>query len=168
MQVNAEGKVTGVELVYVPIPSANYQLVRVELIDEIAAMGNTVASYDVWTADGIQAGEKVWLAWVFPDLSNLGLPGNPDRKHMITNGYNPPVIGPLAMFPGDKDGNPIGDVIGGLGLPGNRHVGFQMTWRERTVVVGPEPDPDVDPAPAGTALASIAADIKRLVNHLGA
>ncbi len=145
-RVDAGGKVTGVELVYVPNPSTPYELVRAELIDEAAAGGNTVASCTVLDKDGIQTGEKVWLAWVFPGMGDGKLlPGNPDGRHMITNGYNAREShGPLGLYVGDAAGNVISDVIGGLGLPDNRHVCYRFTWKARDGA-----GPGTDPEPGG-------------------
>lgn len=139
------GQVTGVELVFRPMPSTQYELLRAELIDEAAAAGNTVANCVVLDKNGVQTGERVWLAWPWPELgAGRMLPGNPNNQHMITNGYTPPNLGPLALYVGDSEGEPISDVIGGVGLPWNRHVCFRMTWRERGTVE-PEPDPETDP-----------------------
>lgn len=160
------GKVIGVELVYVPIPTARYALLRVELIDEIAAQGNTVATCVVLDSNGVQTGETVFLAWPFPNLANTARPGNPDGKHMITNGYTPPALGPLALFVGDQFGKPVSDVIGGLGLPLNHHVCFRATWQERSAVVEPEPDPE--PEPNADSFERMAVALERLVAHLGA
>jgi hypothetical protein len=159
---DSAGRVISVELVHVPIPTARYALLRVELIEEEAAQGNTVASCVVLDANGVQTAESVYLAWPFPDLSNRALPGNPNNQHMIMNGYAPPSIGPLALYVGDRAGAPISDVIGGLGLPGNRHVCYRATWQERTAEPEPEPHPSSD------SFGRIAAALERLAAHLGA
>ncbi|MCB0243722.1 MAG: hypothetical protein KDI12_09950, partial [Anaerolineae bacterium] len=39
---------------------------------------------------------------------------------------------PLAVYIGDGQGNVISDVIGGLGLPGGRHVCYDLVFRDRT------------------------------------
>src|SRR5574343_1056612 len=145
--VNASGQVDGVELVYEAIPEAQYELVYVHLIDEAAAQGNTVATCTVLNKDGIDVAEPVYLAWPWPDLNNHALPGNPDGKHMITNGYTPPVIGPLALYVGDAQGVVRSDVIGGLGLPWNRHISFACVWKERSAEPEPPPDPKPEPEP---------------------
>jgi hypothetical protein len=51
----------------------------------------------------------------------------------------------LALYVGDANGNPISDIIGGLGLPDNRHVCFMLTWKERSsaVVTGPLPEDEI-------------------------
>jgi hypothetical protein len=167
-RVDAAGKVIGVELEYVPVPSARYELIQVVLIDETEAAGQTVANFTVLDKNGVQAYERVWLAWPWPTMTDRSLPGNPNSQHMITNGYNPPDRGPLAMYVGDTGGNTISDMVGGLGLPFNRHVCYYMTWRERGSV---EPDPEPEPEPNGdygAVLERIASALERLTTHLGA
>ncbi len=172
--VDGAGKVTGVELRVVAQPGAKFELVRVELIDEAAAQGNTVATCVVLDANGVQTADTVYLAWPFPALGNVLRPGNPNGQHMITNGYNPPDIGPLALYVGDGAGKPISDIIGGLGLPWKRHVCFRATWRERSSGNGGG-DTGGSEGENGAALVRIAASaeraaaaLERLAAHLGA
>ena len=150
--VNAEGKVTGVYLEVQPVPGARYALLRAELIDEVAAQGNIVATCAVLDANGIQTAENVYLAWPYPNMTDKALPGNPSNQHMITNGYTPPEVGPLALYVGDANGAPISDIIGGLGLPYNRHVCFRATWRERGAQ---QPPTDPTPGEVGGAVADL-------------
>lgn len=143
--LDANGQVDGVKLVYVPDPTTRYELIRAELIDEAAAGGSQVATCVVLDEDGIQTAERVWLAWEFPDLkAGWGLPGNPNGQHIISNGYPAASgkVGPLALYVGDGSHNPTGDIIGGVGLPDNRHVSYRMTWRERTTAPIPTPGTD--------------------------
>jgi hypothetical protein len=110
-------------------------------------------------------------------FENTGLPGNAHvpYQHVITNKYDPQTRqGPLAIFIGDKEGNVISDVIGGLGLPGARHVGYQLVFRERgeqTHNPGDEPGAeDNAPPPAGSLAAQlkrIEAKVDRLAKHFG-
>ena len=86
-RVDDAGKVVGVELVHVRNPATPYELARVELLDEYTAGGGTVVKFQV-LADGVATGERVYLAWPFPDSSNRLLPGNPNGEHMIANGYD--------------------------------------------------------------------------------
>ena len=165
---DAQGRVTGVYLEYVPVPSARYELVRAELIDEAAARGNTVAIFTVLDAMGLPTAEKVYLAWPWPALDEGRLlPGNQDGQHMIINGYSPPELGPLAMYVGDSAGEVISDMIGGLGLPDNHHVSFRLTWKERGAV-DPETPGDGGSAAGVAALERIASALERLAAHLGA
>ena len=165
--IDNAGLVTGVELDYRELPGGQFRLVKVELIDERAAQGNTVANCIVLDKDGNQAAAPVYLAWPWPNRTDWALPGNPHGQHMITNGYAPPDSGPLMVYVGDAAGNPIGDVIGGLGLPHNRHVSYMTVWRERAAE--PDPDPEPEPAPAlDVAVARIANALERLASHLGA
>jgi hypothetical protein len=139
------GLVTGVLLAHIPVPSARFELVRVDLIDEASAAGQHIASIHVLDALNLPTPARVYLAWpwhnwTFPArFEEMGLPGNPNipYQHMITNGYNPPQVGPTAIFVGDASGNVISDVCGGFGLPFNRHVCYSLIFRERAAVEPP-------------------------------
>lgn len=175
LKVSTSGLIEGVELVYRPLPSSKYELRRVELIDEQGAQGETVAACVVLDRDGIETGEKVWMAWAWPELDGGRLlPGNVEGRHMITNGYDPTKgVGPLALYVGDAQGEPIGDVIGGLGLPWNRHVSFRAVWVERGATGAPESDAGEGEVGAGAgaavaALERVAGALERLAEHLGA
>ena len=50
--VDQAGKVVGIQLVHVPIPSAPYALVAAEMLDEYQAQGNTVVRSSRWTPKG--------------------------------------------------------------------------------------------------------------------
>ena len=175
---DAGGKVTGVALQVDVRPATRYALVRVELIDEVAAQGNTVATCVVLDRGGLMIGQPVSLAWPWPGLTDYALPGNPNNQHMITNGYAPPAVGPLALGIREQ-GVIISDVVGGLGLPFNRHVSYRATWRERDPDA-PEPGGDDgddgafdDPlcellAQGLAAQLRIADALERLAGHLGA
>ena len=130
--VRSDGKVDGVELFVRAHPAMRFELVWVELIDEVRAQGTHVATCRVLDKAGIQIGEQVSLAWPWPNLTEFSLPGNPNGQHPITNKYNPPNVGPLALVILDAEGRIISDEVGGLGLPGGHHVSFVATWRERT------------------------------------
>ena len=168
------GKVVGIQLVYVPIPSAPYELILAELIDEYAAQGNTVVTVSILNADGVQTAERAFMAWPFPSLNaaeSPSGPGNTDNRFTTTSKYFPPDVGPLAFHVGDKDGNPLSDIIGGYGLPGGHHISGRVTFQERAVIdpdPDPDPDPEPEPEPDGDALERIADAIERLVDHLGA
>jgi hypothetical protein len=167
--VDGGGKVDGVLLEYAARPSAMYELVYVKLISEALAGGSTVASFAVYDKSGVAVSEVVWLAWPWPSLSDGKLPpGNANGQHMIVNGFNAAggEIGPLAMYVGDAKGNIISDVIGGLGLPNNRHVCYQMAWKERGGVNPPDPG-DGDNADVLAAIAALDARVKALALHLG-
>jgi hypothetical protein len=151
--------VVGIELQYVPMPSAPYECVKAEFIDEIQSNLSTVANLSVRDADGYETAERVWLAWPYPNVNyqdpeTRGLPGNPNHQHMITSGFKPPAIGPLQMYVGDANGQPISDIIGGLGLPYNHHVCFNLIWKWRGVIVPPV-EPGVDPDPQAEPIAPV-------------
>ena len=132
LAVDANGLVSGVELQFETRPETAYELLRAELIGEEAAKGQTVATCVVLDENGVQTAESVVLAWPWPVLGNTGGMGNQNGQHMITNGYTPPDIGPLALYvAGAQPGIVNSDIIGGLGLPSNRHVSFRVTWRKR-------------------------------------
>lgn len=161
------GLVMGVELVYVPVPTSKYQLVKAELIDEPTngVGGPTVANCVVLDKDNIQTGERVWMAWEWPGMKDGHLlPGNPNGQHMITNGYTPPVLGPLGLYVGDAQHNPISDLIGGVGLPKKHHVSFRFTWKERGST--PEP-PDPDNPPVIIDMTSTNNILMDIAKHLG-
>lgn len=171
--LDQSGKVVGIQLVHVPIPSAPYALVAAEMLDEYQAQGNTVVTVVALNADGVQTAERLFMGWPFPGLdaaeSPAG-PGNTDNRFTATSPYDPSRIGPLAFYVGDAAGNPISDIVGGYGLPGGHHISGRVTFKARGDVVppDPEPDPDPDPEPEGDALTRIADAIERLANHLGA
>jgi hypothetical protein len=171
----SNGKVDGVQLVYVPNPSTQYELVHADLINEAEAAGGTVATFQVLDKNNVQTGERVFLAWPFPSLANHQLPGNQNNQHMIVNGYDAAggVIGPLALYVGDTNGNVISDVIGGLGLPNNRHVCFRVVWKERgtstTTPTTPTTDPvtTTDLTATNALLQQILVALKIIGAHLG-
>jgi hypothetical protein len=168
-QVDGAGKVIGIHLVHVSVPSAMYELVRAELIDEYAAQGQTVVTAVVLDADGIQVAERVKMAWPFPQLNADGSPagpGNPQNQFAITSKFPENTVGPLAFAVYDVAGNLIGDVVGGYGqVLGRGHIGGRVTFRKRST---PTPDPTPDPVPDTGSGARIAVALERLATHLGA
>lgn len=167
-KVDAAGKVIGIQLVHVPVPSSVYELALAELIDEYAAQGQTVVTVVVLNADGVQVAERAKMAWPFPDLNAEGSPagpGNPQNQFAITSKFSESVVGPLAFAVYDADGNLISDVIGGYGqIIGHGHISGRVTFRQRAVVVDPEPEPE----PSENDLTRIADALERLADHLGA
>ncbi len=173
----SNGKTTGV-----PAPEATYELIRAILIGEEAAQGNIVATVQVLDKDNIPARVNCYLAWPWQgwqypqDFQNKLLPGNPNLpyQHMITNKYDPQAFGPgadpgpLAIYIGDPNGKVISDVIGGLGLPGGRHVCYDLVFRERTAGGGQQNGGGA----AGNAglnerLQRIEDKLDRVLSHLG-
>lgn len=136
---NNNGQVVGVLLTYLNHATAPYELLRVDLVDEIAAQGTTTARVQVLDTDNLPVQVKCalcypWDIWqAGQQFQNTLLPGNSNYpyEHIITNGYVPPNQGPLAVALLDAQNNVISDVIGGLGLPLNRHVGYSMIFRQR-------------------------------------
>lgn len=169
-KIGTNNQVVGVELQYRELPSSRYKLALVELIDEATAQGNTVAKYTVMNEDGISVSEPVRLAWPWPELTTSALSGNPHNEHVITNGYTPPDLGPLAMYVSDKNGEPISDIIGGLGLPYNRHICFNIVWIDRASDSGNSGNGGtvIDNTEVLVVLNRIAATLDNLATHLGA
>ena len=172
---DSANRVTGVKLTVKPAPSTKWELVRASLVDENAAQGNIVATVQVIDKDGISASVNCYLAWPwenwqFPNgFENKLLPGAPSipYQHMITNTYNPASkSGPLAIYIGDGHGNVQSDVIGGLGLPGGRHVCYHLIFRERTE--GGETDPTAGGGEETTTAVSgdLAAQLQRIEDKL--
>jgi len=166
--VDGSGKVVGVELAVVAHPAVPYALLHVELIDEASAQGNCVATCRVLDREGVQIGVPVALAWPWPDLTEYAYPGNPNGQHPVTNGYTPAALGPLALVP-YQGGQVVGDAVGGLGLPNNRHVSFVATWRERGAAGGDNPEPDAPPQDSEVELSlqHIEQMLDGLCRHLG-
>jgi hypothetical protein len=145
--VDAGGKVDGVWLDYSERPGSKYRLVYAALVAEAAAGGQQVAAFAVRNAAGIDIAAAVWLAWEWPRLdAGRLLPGNQQAQHIIWNAYDAALgkRGPLALYVGDADGNVLSDVIGGVGLPNNRHVCYRFVWQERAAE--PEPEPSAESA----------------------
>jgi hypothetical protein len=168
--VDANGKVDGVLLIWQPVPSSKYELIRAELVSEADAGGSTVATCVVLDKGGIQTAERVWLAWAWPELkAGWGLPGNASGQHMITNGYpaHTGALGPLGLYPGDANHNPIGDLIGGVGLPDNRHVCYRFVWRERGATQPVDGSTAVDLTATNALLERQVAILEALARHLG-
>jgi hypothetical protein len=165
--LTAAGKVDGVALEVSVRPLTRYRLARIELVDEVSAQGNCVATCRVLDADGLLLGDQVWLAWPWPSLTQYALPGNPNGQHPITNSYTPPNVGPLALCLRDAQGAIASDVVGGLGLPFGHHVSFIATWQKRG-----DGDTDEEGEETGGALVAAvvrcAVALERLAGHLGA
>jgi len=144
-RTDASGKVTGVLLGITKVEGAKYEVYSARLRDEYEAGGQTVAVCSVVDRNGIVTGIQARLAWPGkgPMFENSGLPGNPNNVHVIINPYNPPNQGPLALHDGGFNA-PISDIVYGLGLPFNRHVGYEVTFREKGAVIDPPTDPQED------------------------
>jgi hypothetical protein len=163
------GKVIGIHLVHVAVPSAMYELALAELIDEYQAQGQTVVTVTVVNSDGIQVAERAMLAWPFPDLNGQDSPagpGNPQNQFTITSKFPENTVGPLAFAVYDANGNLISDVIGGYGqVVGRGHISGRVTFKQRAGVLPPDPEPQPND---DVSLTRIAVAIERLAKHLGA
>lgn len=167
----SNGLVDGVNLDYLPMPQGTYELKSITLIPEAQAGGQTVATVTVLDRYGVPAEAPVVLAYPWgggADMPNQLLPGNPARpvQHMITNGYDAAHgdKGPLAIYVSVPGNVRVADsdVIGGLGLPNNRHVCYSLVYRERGAVEpGPDPEPGTgDLAETNALLRELIAAIK--------
>lgn len=133
-KTDAQGRVIGVQLGITKIDGAKYEIHSVRLRDEIEANGQTIAACYVYDTSGLPTGEQVRLTWPGskPPFADSGLPGNPNNVHVIINPYNPPNQGPLALHVGGFNA-PISDIVYGLGLPFNRHISFDVVFKERSL-----------------------------------
>jgi len=156
--VNQAGKVDGVELVWTPIPSAQYACVLAELIDEEQAQGNCTVTVEVLNQAGIKTAERTLMTWPYGEVQSEDAPigpGNPNNQFTAESVYpSKKGVGPLGFFVGDKDKQPISDFIWGYGLPDNRHVSGHVVFQERGKVVEPDDpeEPEMDYATLEEAL----------------
>jgi len=143
-RVDSSNKVIGVELGITKVENAKYELYSARLRDEYEADGKTIAACSVLDANGINRGIQVRMTWPGDSVpfEASGLPGNDNNVHIITNGYAPPKLGPLALHVGGFNA-PISDILYGLGLPMNRHVSFDVVFIEKGSIVIP-PDDDLE------------------------
>jgi len=147
--LNAAGRVDGIHLIWEPVPSAPYACVLAELIDEEAAMGNTVVTVEILNRDGIQTAERALMAWPYgepPAADAPAGPGNTNNQFTTTSTFpstrnGVEVIGPLGFFVGNAAKQAISDVIWGYGLPDHRHVSGHVVFKERAGAVTPPVEP---------------------------
>jgi hypothetical protein len=143
---NGSGKIDGMSLTYWPMKETRFQLVDFDIFTEDESQNETKAIIHVFKRVMVAGKEELlparvrcYLAWPIdsagnPDsLESWQLPGNVNvpYEHIITNGFAPPKKGPLAIFIGNDQGGIDSDVAGGLGLPNNRHVSFNLVFAER-------------------------------------
>lgn len=148
--MDAAGKVVGVQLGILPVAGSRYEVYSVSLRDEYSAGGRREAYCQVLDRNGIRVGAVVCLGYPWnggATFANNLTPGNPDNTHPIVNHYTPPNVGPLAVYVG-RPNAPESDIVFGLGLPLNRHVSFDIIFRERGAVVQPPIDPPIEPPTA--------------------
>lgn len=175
-RVDGAGKVTGVKVGILPVVGSRYEVYSVSLRDEYNAGGRREAYCQVLDRNGIKTGAVVRLGYPWtgsPSFTHNLLPGNPDNTHPISNHYTPPNLGPLAVYVGAPNA-PESDIVFGLGLPLNRHVSFDVVFRERGAVVQPPIDPPIDQpidppvGPPDPALADLARRVERVERALDA
>jgi hypothetical protein len=190
-RMDAAGKVVAVGLDWMPEPAARFRLARVRLLDEYEAQGKTVATVSVYDKDGqllpVRDGEgrllpvRVGLGFPYEgyvSFRHVIWPGN-DKvpvEHMIVNGYVPPDRGPLGIAVYDGEGRLISDVVGGLGLPLNHHVSYEVVYVERVEEIPEipeEPEEPGEPPPGDVdvwlpaVLARIEGKLDRLLEKQG-
>jgi hypothetical protein len=137
---NSAGLVTGVELGITQVTNAKYEVYSVRLIDEATAAGNTIATCSVVDAKGISTGEQVRLTWPGKNVpfQDSGIAGNGQNVHVITNKFNPPALGPLALHVGEFN-IPTSDIVFGFGLAWGHHISFVVIFIEKgTVIIDPD------------------------------
>ena len=141
------GKVTGIEGIVTAMPATRFELVDFDLFTEEEAKNDIMAIVEVlrWVKQKsrfvpIAARANVMLAWPIDYAGNPRSlrfrqgPGNISipYRHIIGSGYDAPTeTGPLAIYIANDDGSIGSDIAGGLGLPGNRHIGVKLTFLER-------------------------------------
>lgn len=161
-KVDGAGKVVGVQLGIWYVPGARYEVYSASLRDEYNAGGRREAYCQAVDRNGIKVGAVVRLAYPWnggPTFAHNLAPGNPDNTHPVINGYDPGPegrnLGPLAVYVGAPNA-PESDIVFGLGLPLNRHVSFDIIFRERGAVVPPPIDPPISPDPGADVLRRLA------------
>lgn len=137
------GKVLGVHLTVHERADTAFKCASVRVLGEEEARGQTVArvSFEGDLNDGVFLGLLT------------GYSGSGDRfaerlalsnwEAVITNKFNPPNLGPLAIALITEDGVIVSDVVGSLGLPYGRHVSYEISFRWRGSVAGGSEDMDL-------------------------
>jgi hypothetical protein len=171
-RVDGNSKVIGVQLGILPVAGSRYDVYRVSLRDEYQAGGRREAYCQVLDKNGIKVGSVVRLGYPWnggPTFANNLAPGNPDNTHPVVNPYNPGPdgkgIGPLALYVGGPNA-PESDIVYGVGLPLNRHVSFDIIFRERGAIVQPPVDPPTEPGDPGADVLLRLARIERALDAL--
>ena len=136
-RIDNNGKVIGVKLKVENVPSQQYIVTHLRLVDEYESNGKTEA------VCGSNGRRDFYLCWPYSEgktsFENMALPGNNNGIHIITNGYNPTGYGYLAIAIGKPI---ISQVVGGLGLPNNHHVSYEINFGRLIDPIDPI-DPDL-------------------------
>ena len=135
---DSNGKITGIHVNVHTLPDIRFRCTSVQVMSEEKSMGQTVCYVTVKNRAGvIQCNERVVLATgyngglTFDAILDAGN-GNVPVEHMLSGGpFNPPNLGPLAVFVADANGKPVSDVVGNLGLPYKRHINVLIEFTER-------------------------------------
>jgi len=172
--------------------STVYRVVSVMFTNEEQARGDTRILVSVLDIDGVPTKAKVVNAWPQQNSPNWdeqtydwASPGHVAEFAQGGGNYNPDTDGPLGPYAifieQDIAGEyVVSDYAVGFGLPGNRHVGYEVTFQEYLAytndvygdgVVEPEPPEPVDPSepvePTGQGCNLIMAAIANLIDRLG-
>jgi hypothetical protein len=110
-------------------PQKLYRVTDVRLIDELEAGGNHVAR-----VNQIGGSEMVGLFTGYNgeiDHFDDVIRHAPREEVVIDGGFMPPNLGPLAIALIDASGMIMSDVVASLGLPGNAHVCYVITFERR-------------------------------------
>ena len=120
------GKVVGIDLDVIEVPDSKYKVSELSLIDENEAKGKVIAYCD--------SPSQLYLCFPYRKGQTTFANEIPVGKEVvISNGYNPPDYGWLAIKTEE------GDIVGGLGLPYNRHVSFNIKFERQHIVTPPQP-----------------------------
>lgn len=138
------GLVVGVELEVIELKNALFTVGTCSLINEREAQGKITAYNNFRAGDNPNNEYKVALCYPISRdgrFQNILLPGNSRNEHPIINSYNPTGKGFLSLCVIDKDKKVVSDILYGLGLPFNRHVGFNVVWEKKDTPIDPSDDP---------------------------
>ena len=131
---DAAGRVTGVHLTVHENKLFRYAANFVDVLGEDRSEGKTVAWVKL-AGDAKPDGVKPALLigyqgndWAFIDGMVMKEFGD---DLVITNKFEPPNLGPLAVALVDEQGAIVSDVVGSLGLPWGRHVCFDIVFHDR-------------------------------------
>jgi hypothetical protein len=136
-KVDSSGKVIGVQLFVEDVPNQEYIVTHLRLVDEYESNGKTEAICN--STDR----RDFYLSWPYRRgrlvFENSALPGNNNGIHIIVNSYKSSNdYGFLAIHLGKKP--IISQIVGGLGLPDNRHIGYEINFgklKDPTVPIDP-------------------------------
>lgn len=121
---NSNGLIESVKLFIEDVPNQQYIVSHLRLISEIEQGIGGKTEAICTSSDGRS---DFYLSYPYrigtTKFQNTLSAGNSNGIHIITNGYNHPDYGYLAIHIGRE---PISQIVGGLGLPFKHHVSFEI------------------------------------------